>query len=167
MRFELTLKCSLEDLWAFHQDVTRALPLLSPPGSDVRIISADLPARQGQVVQMNVRGPLGIRLGWRAKIVEFHPPALDPNTGHWQAAFTDVQERGPFAEWRHEHRFREVLPGQSQMTDEIAYRVGLGPLGWFANRLWVARQIRQMFAHRHAVTRDQLNRAQVTGLHSD
>jgi uncharacterized protein len=157
LQFTLFVSASLEDVWAFHQDVTRALPLLSPPGSDVRIISADLPARKGQRVSMNVRGPLGKRLNWVADIVEFRPPPTTDG-GLRQAAFIDVQVSGPMAYWRHEHVMDEAGPLQTRLTDTVTYRVPLGPLGWLADRIFVSRQIRAMFKHRHAVTKQQLER---------
>ena len=154
LAFELTLAASLDELWAFHLDVGRALPLLSSPGSDVRIISADLPARKGQQVKMNVRGPLGKRLNWVAHIIEFEPPAGEANFR--QARFVDVQASGPFASWRHEHHMAETGPGTSRLTDIIIYRAPFGPLGLLADWLFVRRQLESMFRHRHAVTRQSL-----------
>ncbi|QOV92155.1 SRPBCC family protein [Humisphaera borealis] len=154
LKFELTLAASLDDLWAFHQDVSRALPLLSPPGSDVRIIAADLPARVGQQVKMNVRGPLGKRLNWVASIIEFEPPSRQNDSR--QARFVDVQLSGPFAAWRHEHQMEETGPGTSRLIDIVTYRVPLGPLGKVADWMFVRRQLESMFRHRHAVTRKEL-----------
>lgn len=155
LTFTLELDCPLDDLWAFHADVSRALPLLSPPDSDVRIIDADLPARVGQRVHLNVRGPLGKRLDWIAKIVAFDAPATSPD-GRRIAGFVDEQLSGPMASWRHEHLMEELAPNRCRLTDVVTYRVSLGPLGRIADKLFVRRQITAMFRHRHEVTAQAL-----------
>ncbi len=156
LEFILAVDAPLESLWQFHGDVTKALPLLSPPKSDVRIVVADLPARLGQRVEMNVRGPLGVRLKWVARVVEFQPPQAREGGSRF-ARFVDEQESGPFAYWRHEHVMDEISEGRSRLIDRVTYRVPLGPLGKVANRLFVDRQLNEMFAHRHRVTAEALN----------
>ena len=173
LEFQVVLAAPLDAVWAFHQDVTRALPALSPPGRGVRVVSADLPARAGQRVEVAARGPLGVPVRMVARIVEFRPPpgagdpgACDPGTGGAgtggagtggagvrSALFVDEQASGPFATWRHEHRFDAVGDHRTRLTDHVTYRVPLGPLGWLADRLFVRRQLVEMFAYRHAATR--------------
>jgi uncharacterized protein YbjT (DUF2867 family)/ligand-binding SRPBCC domain-containing protein len=52
------------------------------------------------------------------------------------AKFVDEQLRGPFARWRHEHRFEDQ--GDSTLiTDRIDYEVPLGPLGRVADSLFL------------------------------
>ena len=148
--FETVFQATLEQVWAFHEDVERALPLLSPPGSDVKIESADLPARVGQRVIINAKGPFGRRLRWVARIIEFVPPS--GALGNRQARFVDIQEAGPFAAWKHEHLLEEAGPGECRLMDRITYRVPFGPLGTVANVLFVRRQLRAMFRHRHQAT---------------
>ena len=41
LTFTLTVRAPLGEVWAFHDDVARALPALSPPDADVRVESAD------------------------------------------------------------------------------------------------------------------------------
>jgi ligand-binding SRPBCC domain-containing protein len=163
LEFTAVLAAPLDAVWAFHQDVSAALPVLSPPGSDVRVVSADLPARVGQRVEVAARGPLGVRLRMVARIVEFRPPPDDAAAGGGggavgspamrSAVFIDEQEPGPFAAWRHEHRFDAVDDRTTRLTDRVTYRVPLGPLGRLADRLFVRRQLVAMFEHRHAATR--------------
>ena len=68
--------------------------------------------------------------------------------------FVDVQEKGPFAAWRHEHLFAD-----GRLVDRLAYEV---PLATFGGRLVDAALVRpdleRMFAYRHAVTRKALLR---------
>lgn len=151
LTFHITLPAPLDEVWAFHEDVRRALPELSPPSSRVVIESADLPVRVGSKIVIRGKGPLGLPLRWVAMIVEHRPP--DTSHGKARAVFVDEQESGPFAAWRHEHTFEEVSPGATRLTDRITYRVPLGPLGVVANTFFVRRQIVAMFRHRHEVLR--------------
>jgi ligand-binding SRPBCC domain-containing protein len=156
LQFAIVLAAPLDAVWAFHQDVSRALPALSPPGTDVRVVSADLPARVGQRVEVVARGPLRLSIRMVARIVEFRPPADPPTPGSGSARsalFVDEQEAGPFAAWRHEHRFEGVDDRTTRLTDRVTYRAPLGPLGWIADRLFVRRQLVAMFAYRHSATR--------------
>lgn len=71
--------------------------------------------------------------------------AVDPPT-----RFEDVQERGPFAWFRHEHRF-EALPGDgTRMRDRWEHRSPFGPLGWLADRLVLGRYMRHQLETRNA-----------------
>jgi ligand-binding SRPBCC domain-containing protein len=149
LTFTLTVRAPLGEVWAFHDDVARALPALSPPEADVRVESADVPVRVGSRIAIAARGPLGVRLRWVARIVEHRPPS---GAGDGDSAgFIDEQEAGPFAAWRHEHRFEQVDALHTRLTDRVTYRVPLGPVGVLADHLFVRRQVTAMFRHRHAV----------------
>jgi ligand-binding SRPBCC domain-containing protein len=84
---------------------------------------------------------LPLRQTWIARIVEFE----------WNHHFADVQQEGPFKSWHHRHEFladsRQGVNG-TLVRDVIDYEVGMGPLGKLANALFVANQIRSMFAAR-------------------
>ena len=151
LSFVITLPAPLDRVWAFHEDVRRALPALSPPEARVAIESADLPVRVGAKIVIRAKGPLGVRLRWVARIVEHRPPRTAGDAVI--ASFADEQESGPFAAWRHEHLFEAVSLTRTRLTDRVTYRVPLGPLGRLADILFVRRQITAMFRHRHEVLR--------------
>lgn len=76
----------------------------------------------------------GIPLRWRSKISVWDPPHR----------FVDEQLRGPYRQWIHEHRFSEFLGGTT-CEDTVNY----APLGGaLINKLFVAREVRQIFAYR-------------------
>ena len=50
----------------------------------------------------------------------------------------------------------DLGPGRTLMTDRVAYRLPLGPLGRLADRLLVRSQLTHAFAERHRRTRDLL-----------
>jgi ligand-binding SRPBCC domain-containing protein len=85
---------------------------------------------------------LPIRVLWDAQIVDFE----------WNSTFADEQcPRGPFRYWLHRHTVRTQVKGSttgSLVEDELEYELPFGFLGDIADRWVVARQIRQIFAHR-------------------
>jgi ligand-binding SRPBCC domain-containing protein len=70
--------------------------------------------------------------------------AVDPPT-----CFEDVQERGPFAWFHHEHRFEPLPGGGTRMRDRWQHRSPLGPLGWLADRLALTRYMRHLLETRN------------------
>ncbi|MDI2124614.1 SRPBCC family protein [Yinghuangia seranimata] len=63
-------------------------------------------------------------------------------------AFVDEQVRGPFAHWRHEHRFETDGAG-TVMTDVIDYKAPLGPLGAIAERAVLHRYMVRLIRDRN------------------
>ncbi len=62
--------------------------------------------------------------------------------------FVDVQERGPFACFRHEHRF-EAVGGVTRMHDHWEHRSPLGRLGRLVDRLVLGRYMRSLLVTRN------------------
>jgi ligand-binding SRPBCC domain-containing protein len=87
---------------------------------------------------------LPLRQKWIARIVEFE----------WNHHFADVQQTGPFKSWHHRHEFladtRDGVGG-TLVRDVIDYEVGFGLIGEIVNRLFVAQQMRSMFAARQKI----------------
>jgi uncharacterized protein (TIGR01777 family) len=84
----------------------------------------------------------GVPLRWRTCIEHWQPEGF----------FVDSQEQGPYRAWWHEHHF-EPHGTQTRMLDRVFYAPPLGFLGRIANRLFVARQLRQVFGYRSAAIR--------------
>jgi ligand-binding SRPBCC domain-containing protein len=71
-----------------------------------------------------------------------------------ESRFVDVQEKGPFASWRHEHLIRE-----GRLVDRVSYEIPLAVLGGaLVDAALVRPELERMFAHRHRVTREALLR---------
>jgi len=67
--------------------------------------------------------------------------------------FEDVQEQGPFAWFRHEHRF-EPRDGATRMHDRWEHRSPLGPLGRLVDRLFLGRYMRSLLETRNAALKE-------------
>ena len=124
--YETTVSAPLHRVWAFHEDVTAALPALSPPKARVKIESADLPVRVGCRIVLTARGPLGFPIRWTARILEHRPPNPQPSGA--AAGFVDEQVSGPFKAWRHEHEFQQLDEHTTRLTDLVTYTVRFGAL---------------------------------------
>ncbi len=98
-----------------------------------------------------VAGPIGLgeTVTWRARhfgvvwtmtsrITESEEPVR----------FVDEQVRGPFARFRHEHRFTAV-DGGTEMVDDISFTAPLGPLGRLAEGLVLRRYLIRLIARRN------------------
>ncbi len=120
---------------------------LSPPWKDVRLVGDQAPITPGarQVMKVGV-GPL--EATWEAEI-------RDVVAG---LSFRDVQLRGPFASWEHEHRVEPDGDRASTLIDRVAYALPLAPLGPLVAGRHVARDVERLFAFRHRVTQRDLRR---------
>ena len=114
------------------------LARITPPELGFELLSpSPVPMAEGGVIDYRIR-VLGLPLRWTSVITVYEPPHR----------FVDEQRRGPYASWRHEHRFAAV-PGGTLVEDEVAYALPLGPLGTLARTLFVKRQLERIFAYRN------------------
>lgn len=129
-------------LWDFHADPS-VLARLTPPEKELRIVERPATPGRGARVVLEVR-QFGVPLRWVSVFAEWEPPDR----------FVDVQEKGPFASWRHEHLFAD-----GRLADRVTYEVPLAAVGGrFVDAALVRPDLERMFAHRHAVTRKALLR---------
>jgi ligand-binding SRPBCC domain-containing protein len=161
-RSEQWLPYPVEEVFAFFADPDN-LPALLPPRQKARIEKVDLApppprasaskpvttAGSGSLITLSFR-PFPfcpVRVRWQAEIHDFA----------WNEGFCDRQLRGPFASWNHCHYVRRIDAIQidvTLVTDVIEYELPLGPIGQLAHRLFVRKQIENIFAYRQ----DQLAR---------
>jgi ligand-binding SRPBCC domain-containing protein len=116
------------------------LGALSPASSDMRFENLPDAVDVGTEMAFTVKvGPT--RRRWVSVIESWAPPV----------SFVDVQTRGPFAAWWHEHRVVRDGTG-SRVEDTVYFKAPLGPLGRLAEALFVRRKLREMFELRaHAM----------------
>lgn len=95
----------------------------------------------------------GIWWTLKSRIVSVDPPAL----------FRDVQESGPFAWFRHEHRFEPLAAGGTRMLDHWEHRSPFGPLGWLADKLLLGRYMRRQLETRNRALKHEAEAAAEAG----
>jgi uncharacterized protein (TIGR01777 family) len=144
--YRAALDASAADVFAWHAR-PGAFERLSPPWMNVRVVESrgGIAPGDGKTLRLGV-GPLGLR--WR-----LHHEAPDEGCG-----FDDVQDAGPFAAWRHEHRFIDDGPGHSRLEDRLSYRLPFGALGDLIAGGSTERRLDEVFAFRHRRTRLDLAR---------
>lgn len=115
----------------------RNLEAITPPFLHFEILPP-VPARLERGSLLDYRLSLyGWRFRWRTEIAAWEPGVR----------FVDVQLRGPFALWRHEHRFEDAEPG-TRVWDRVEYRLPLGPVGELAHAAAVRRTLERIFDYR-------------------
>jgi uncharacterized protein (TIGR01777 family) len=118
---------------------------LAPPWEQIRFIDGDHGLGVGARTVFEVKkGPAWLR--WEAEHT-----ACEPGRG-----FTDVQHKGPFASWIHEHRFEPTDTG-SELIDRVTWKPPGGVFGGVAIPSLRAINGRN-FTFRHRRTRQDLAR---------
>jgi ligand-binding SRPBCC domain-containing protein len=133
-------------VFAWHER-PEAVEELTPPWEQVEMLERASGLQVGVHVVFKIRsGP--VPQTWVAEHTEYDPPHL----------FTDVQRQGPFAHWMHRHRFEPTRRGTTRMIDEVEYALPLGWLGELVAGWFVRAKLQRMFAYRHQVVAQALNR---------
>lgn len=124
---------------------------LTPPWMNVRVVASHGDISPGD---------------WKRLRVGVGPASFSWQLAHQAAphGFTDVQEHGPFAAWRHEHRFLADGPGACILEDHLTYELPFGALGQAIAGAQVERQMNEVFQFRHRRTAADLARHHAAGL---
>ena len=125
----------IEEVFAFFADA-RNLERITPPWLRFAILTPQpIAMAPGALIDYRLRVH-GTPMRWRSEITAWEPPHR----------FMDVQRRGPYRLWEHEHGF-EAMDGATLVRDCVRYAV---PGGALVNRFLVKRDIESIFAHRRA-----------------
>lgn len=159
LEFEQWVPFPLDQVFRFFANPGNLPPIMPPAlGAQIQhmelVPPPDAPpdaktgpvAGTGSVAVISVRmiPLLPFRAQWVARIVEFA----------WNHHFVDIQEKGPFRSWRHQHWFVAETRGGVEGTvvgDLVEYEIGFGVLGKLAQNIFVAGEMRRTFAHRQRV----------------
>ena len=139
LEFTTTVPRPLAETWAFFSRPEN-LEKLTPKDVSFKISSPvqGVEMYEGMVIQYRVKPFPFFSTDWVTEITQIK---------HHEH-FIDDQRVGPFALWHHQHHFRELPDGRTEMTDILHYQAPLGILGTFADKLFVHRQVRGIFEAR-------------------
>ena len=138
LRREQWIAHPLEEVFAFFSRAEN-LERLTPRWLRFEILTpGPIELRQGSHIRYRIRWN-GLPMSWHTEITEWNPPF----------GFTDVQLRGPYREWRHEHSF-EADAGGTRMRDTVSYRVPFGFAGRLFHRVSIRRDLEHLFDYRAA-----------------
>ncbi len=118
-----------------------AFERLAPPWETIRVVES------GDGVVDGSRAVIEVRVGpFKSRWVALHENVDPPN------GFVDVQERGPFAHWRHQHCLDSAGDSSCILEDRIELALPLGALGRAFGLASVRRKLDRVFRFRHART---------------
>ena len=116
------------------------LALITPPSLGFRVLTpGPVVMQQGTIIDYSIRLG-GIPVRWRSLISTYDPPVC----------FVDEQLKGPYAYWRHTHRFEASTPG-TVLMDEVVYALpaGMPPLvEGMVHSLYVRPSLERIFDYR-------------------
>lgn len=139
----LTTECVIKkpraELFSFFSEAGN-LQLLTPSWLDFKIlISVPITMSQGTIIDYRLK-LMGIPFKWRTEITVWDPPFR----------FVDMQVKGPYLAWIHEHRFEEK-GGHTLMTDRVEYRIPGLIVGDILHILLIKQRLKRIFAYRQQV----------------
>ena len=130
---EQRLNRPLEEVFEFFS-ACHNLEQLTPPWLHFQILTPEpVTMAPGTLIDYKLRIH-GIPQRWQSEITCWDPPHR----------FVDEQRKGPYRLWIHEHRFK-AEGAHTLVRDQVRYAV---PGGWLIQRLFVQRDVRQIFDYR-------------------
>jgi ligand-binding SRPBCC domain-containing protein len=133
-----TIPVSLTQAWDFFSSPAN-LQAITPSNMGFNIISKHHGDKMyaGQIIEYKVSPVLGIPIYWMTEITHVED----------KKHFIDEQRFGPYSLWHHQHHFKEV-PGGTEMTDIVHYKLPFWFLGDVAHSLFVKKQLQHIFDYR-------------------
>ena len=109
---------------------------ITPPWLGFHIVKADDPLHTGSLIEYKLR-VRGLPMRWVSEITDWNPPH----------GFVDLQLKGPYSLWHHEHSFA-AENGGTRIRDHVRYALPFGVLGELMHGLIVRRDVESIFAFR-------------------
>lgn len=148
MYYELTdhfvVASPLDKTWAFFSDAGN-LAAITPPWLAFTVQTPS-PIHMGDGTRLDytIRW-MGLPIRWRTRIVEWSPPRQ----------FADLQTRGPYTLWLHQHTFDPVEDGVA-CRDRVIYKLPVPGVAPLVHWLTVRKQLREIFRFRRTVIAERL-----------
>jgi ligand-binding SRPBCC domain-containing protein len=135
---------SLEKCWAFFSD-PRNLARITPPALDFQVLT-ELPPEMhpGLMIEYRVRPLFSLPMRWLTEITHVDRPR----------GFVDEQRVGPYRIWHHEHHFRALADGRTEMRDIVHYVLPFSPFSEIVHPWLVAPQLQRIFDFREKAVRE-------------
>ena len=143
LRDHFQVRASIDQTWDFFtrvENLRQVMPQwlrFQDPSNRPQLIGPDA------TLDFAIRW-MGLRWRWQAKIIDWSPPRQ----------FIDLQTRGPYVLWHHQHAFRSAQPG-TECFDRVIYKLPGGPIGRLVHHK-VSQQLREVFRYRRKVIGEKL-----------
>jgi uncharacterized protein (TIGR01777 family) len=140
LRSRTVIPAPLDETFAFFSQAAN-LGMVTPAGMRFSIEGQVPPMAAGAIINHRIRiGPFPVR--WRTRIASWAPGQR----------FVDLQERGPYRLWWHEHSF-QADGSRTVMEDRVYYTPPLGLIGRLAHGIFIRSTLRKIFQYRGDVIR--------------
>jgi ligand-binding SRPBCC domain-containing protein len=135
---------SIKEAWSFFSSPVN-LAEITPGNMEFKILSEYHGEKMyaGQVIEYKVSPVFNIPMYWMTEITHVE----------YLKYFIDVQRKGPYSLWHHQHHFRE-MEGGVEMTDIVHYKNPMGFIGEVGNTLLVKNQLKKIFEFRFRKTEE-------------
>ena len=138
------VKTDLQTTWDFFSRAEN-LPRITPAWMKFQIRTPrPISLQRDSEIDYTIRW-MGIPLHWRTRIIDWSPPRQ----------FIDLQLRGPYSLWHHQHTFTAGEDG-TVCTDRVIYKVPVAGIGRIMNALVVKKQLISIFEFRRQVISQEL-----------
>ena len=151
MVYELTdsfeVASDMDRCWQFF-GTAENLPLITPPWLRFTIAMPTPlpPIGQDATLDYTIRW-MGVPVRWRTRIIDWSPPRQ----------FVDLQIRGPYLLWHHQHRFEPLENGGGvRCFDRVIYALPVPLVRRIVHATLVRRQLLTIFRHRRRVIGEHL-----------
>jgi ligand-binding SRPBCC domain-containing protein len=116
------------------------LPAITPPWLGFTIHTpAPITIGPDSLLDYTIRWA-GLPIRWRTRIIDWSPPRQ----------FIDLQVRGPYALWHHQHTFEPVADGV-ECRDRVIYKLPVPGVSRLVHAAIVKRQLLGIFRYRREV----------------
>ncbi len=141
------LNISIEEAWKYFSSPVN-LSAITPPKMKFMITSKlEEKVYKGQIITYKVCPIPYIKTNWVTEITEVKENSF----------FIDEQRFGPYAMWHHEHFFERLPNGNTLIKDKVSYKIPFGFLGHLAQKLFIKRQLNQIFQFRSKILNKLFN----------
>ena len=148
MYYELTdafeVAADIDKTWSFFSTAEN-LPKITPAWLNFTVTTPGLITIENDTVLDYTIHWMGIPFHWRTRIIDFFP----------KRQFIDLQIKGPYALWHHQHAFEPSAAGVI-CRDRVIYKLPGCGVQRIAHALLVRKQLLAIFAHRRKVIAEHL-----------
>ena len=131
---------SLEEAWSFFSSPMN-LSVITPRYMKFKVLgSVEKEIYNNMLINYTVSPIFNVPVKWQTKILAVVP----------SKSFVDVQAKGPFKRWEHQHRFTEVENG-IRVDDKVLYELPFGVIGRLAHSLVIRQRVEDIFTYRKKV----------------
>ncbi|MGE5519986.1 MAG: SRPBCC family protein [Candidatus Dadabacteria bacterium] len=138
---EQLIKAPLKEVWQFFS-LPDNLDVITPKDLDLKIV--ECPDVQeiypGMLIRYTVRPLLRLPFSWTTEIRAVKP----------LQSFTDVQIKGPYRKWEHQHTFIPINDCVL-MKDRVLYAIPFDAVSGLINKWIVEKKLDQIFDYRKEV----------------